>query len=81
MCRTQRCIYLSPDRLATNNRLHVYVPEVEMVNTRELTEGIDWYVVKLFECGVLDDDVTADNNAQLIYVETCTSTLSFVISH
>ena len=66
MRRTQRCIYLSPDLCdgwrPVADCTCVY-PEVEMINNRELTDGIGRYVIKLFDCGALDD-VTVDSNAQ-----------------
>jgi hypothetical protein len=51
-----------------------------MINNRELTDGIDEYVIKLFNCGVLDD-VTVDSNAQrsstfnLVHLIFCDFTL------
>ena len=66
MRRTQCCIYLSPD-LRDGWRLVAgctcAYPEVEMINNGELADGIDRYVIKVFNCGVLDD-VTVDSNAQ-----------------
>ena len=65
-CVAQRCIYLSPGlrdgwRLVTSCTCSY--PEVEMINYRELTDGIDRYVIKPFNYAVLDD-MTVDSNAQ-----------------
>ena len=66
MRRTQHRIYLSHD-LRDGWRpvadCTCVFPEVEMINNRESTDGIDRYVIKLFDCGNLDD-VTVDSNAQ-----------------
>jgi hypothetical protein len=37
-----------------------------MINNRELEDGNDRYVIKLFDCGVLDD-VTGDSNARFTF--------------